>query len=410
MINYLPQSMSQEELRQLFGIMGALKSCKLVMDKTTGKSLGYAFVNYASAEDANRAVLSLNGYKIQDKCIKVAYACAPGGQSNLYVTGFPDTLTAQEFEQLFEPYGKISTSRLLTDKVTGVSLCSGFIRYQKREEAELAITALNGSSPFRSHGPLQVKYANVHQKNSPSTPQFVPQIASLPTQYVIPPNGFQTAHGVVPNFNLPPPAQLAPATGPVHRVAVNQNHRFSPITPNGVARTGGFGAALRQNLGSSNASTTNGSVVVNSTYSPPAFTNNSTSDVHMQAFNGQGAPAMPVVEVAAQTVFPIQPAVSVINNDAATKTVVPIYSLYVGHIDPEVDQIELSLWKLFGPLGTVHSIKVMNDFTTNKCKGYAFVNMLTCEGALAAIGTLHGQPFGSKVLQVSLKSQKMSDH
>lgn len=39
-VNYLPQSMSQEELRSLFGSLGDIESCKLVRDKVTGTGQG----------------------------------------------------------------------------------------------------------------------------------------------------------------------------------------------------------------------------------------------------------------------------------------------------------------------------------------------------------------------------------
>uniref|UniRef100_A0A8C9LAY3 RRM domain-containing protein n=1 Tax=Pavo cristatus TaxID=9049 RepID=A0A8C9LAY3_PAVCR len=35
-VNYLPQSMTQEELKSLFGSIGEIESCKLVRDKITG--------------------------------------------------------------------------------------------------------------------------------------------------------------------------------------------------------------------------------------------------------------------------------------------------------------------------------------------------------------------------------------
>ena len=38
-INYLPQTMTQDEIKDLFGSIGAIESCKLVRDKTTGKDL-----------------------------------------------------------------------------------------------------------------------------------------------------------------------------------------------------------------------------------------------------------------------------------------------------------------------------------------------------------------------------------
>lgn len=37
-VNYLPQNMTQEEFRSLFGSIGEIESCKLVRDKITGKT------------------------------------------------------------------------------------------------------------------------------------------------------------------------------------------------------------------------------------------------------------------------------------------------------------------------------------------------------------------------------------
>lgn len=38
-VNYLPQNMTQEEFKSLFGSIGEIESCKLVRDKITGKSV-----------------------------------------------------------------------------------------------------------------------------------------------------------------------------------------------------------------------------------------------------------------------------------------------------------------------------------------------------------------------------------
>ncbi|MGH0117307.1 UNVERIFIED_CONTAM: hypothetical protein FKN15_013830 [Acipenser sinensis] len=40
-VNYLPQNMTQEEFRSLFGSIGEIESCKLVRDKITGKRKGF---------------------------------------------------------------------------------------------------------------------------------------------------------------------------------------------------------------------------------------------------------------------------------------------------------------------------------------------------------------------------------
>uniref|UniRef100_UPI00398E5894 ELAV-like protein 2 isoform X6 n=1 Tax=Pristiophorus japonicus TaxID=55135 RepID=UPI00398E5894 len=69
-VNYLPQNMTQEELKSLFGSIGEIESCKLVRDKITGQSLGYGFVNYVDPKDAEKAINTLNGLRLQTKTIK----------------------------------------------------------------------------------------------------------------------------------------------------------------------------------------------------------------------------------------------------------------------------------------------------------------------------------------------------
>ncbi|XP_050756877.1 ELAV-like protein 4 isoform X4 [Gymnogyps californianus] len=69
-VNYLPQNMTQEEFRSLFGSIGEIESCKLVRDKITGQSLGYGFVNYIDPKDAEKAINTLNGLRLQTKTIK----------------------------------------------------------------------------------------------------------------------------------------------------------------------------------------------------------------------------------------------------------------------------------------------------------------------------------------------------
>uniref|UniRef100_V9KSS0 ELAV-like protein n=1 Tax=Callorhinchus milii TaxID=7868 RepID=V9KSS0_CALMI len=181
-VNYLPQNMTQEEFKSLFGSIGEIESCKLVRDKITapfmldgvksseelkstliGQSLGYGFVNYVDPNDADKAINTLNGLKLQTKTIKVSYArpsSASIRDANLYVSGLPKTMSQKEMEQLFSQYGRIITSRILVDQVTGVSRGVGFIRFDKRIEAEEAIKGLNGQKPLGATEPITVKFAN----------------------------------------------------------------------------------------------------------------------------------------------------------------------------------------------------------------------------------------------------------
>merc|ERR1712241_1470679 len=91
-VNYLPQTMTQEEIRSLFSSIGEVESWKLIRDKVTGQSLGYGFVNYQRQEDAAKAIQTLNGLRLQNKTIKVSFA-RPSSEAikgaNLYVSGLP---------------------------------------------------------------------------------------------------------------------------------------------------------------------------------------------------------------------------------------------------------------------------------------------------------------------------------
>ncbi|XP_035726152.1 ELAV-like protein 1 isoform X7 [Vespa mandarinia] len=192
-VNYLPQSMTQDEIRSLFSSIGEVESCKLIRDKLTGQSLGYGFVNYHRPEDAEKAINTLNGLRLQNKTIKVSYA-RPSSEAikgaNLYVSGLPKNMTQQDLENLFNPYGRIITSRILCDNITvrqfvlgggdnlpGLSKGVGFIRFDQRVEAERAIQELNGSVPKGSSEPITVKFAN-----NPSNNKAIPPLAYLAPQ------------------------------------------------------------------------------------------------------------------------------------------------------------------------------------------------------------------------------------
>lgn len=69
----------------------------------TGYSYGFGFVNYQRADDAIRAIQTLNGLQIQNKRIKVSYARPPGEdrkETNLYVTNLPRYISGSRTQSL----------------------------------------------------------------------------------------------------------------------------------------------------------------------------------------------------------------------------------------------------------------------------------------------------------------------
>lgn len=192
-VNYLPQTMTEEEIKSLFSSVGEVESVKLVRDKNNipfppnplnpntirGQSLGYGFVNYRRPQDAEQAVNVLNGLRLQNKVIKVSFA-RPSSESikgaNLYISGLPKTITQEELEEIFRPFGEIITSRVLTqegnDKLKGI----GFIRFDQRIEAERAISSLNGTTPKNLTEPIVVKFSNTPGQNKQGSTPIMPAL------------------------------------------------------------------------------------------------------------------------------------------------------------------------------------------------------------------------------------------
>ncbi len=62
----------------------------------------------------------------------------------IYVGNFSFSMSEQELRSLFEPFGAIESATIATDRDTGRSRGFGFVAMTNDEEAEKAMTALNG--------------------------------------------------------------------------------------------------------------------------------------------------------------------------------------------------------------------------------------------------------------------------
>lgn len=70
----LARRTTKEELKALFEEFGTVQSCDLVLDKSTGRSKGFGFVEMPKSEEANLAIKSLNNKKLGNNRIRVKKA------------------------------------------------------------------------------------------------------------------------------------------------------------------------------------------------------------------------------------------------------------------------------------------------------------------------------------------------
>ncbi|MCP4430231.1 MAG: RNA-binding protein [Gammaproteobacteria bacterium] len=73
-IRNLARSTTEEELKALFQEYGTVQSCDLVLDKTTGGSKGFAFVEMPKPGEAKVAMKNLNNLTVAGNKIRVKKA------------------------------------------------------------------------------------------------------------------------------------------------------------------------------------------------------------------------------------------------------------------------------------------------------------------------------------------------
>lgn len=71
LVRNLARTTTEEELRTLFNEHGTVQSCTLVMDKATGTSKGFGFIEMPKSGDAKAAMKMLNGKSIAGNKIRV---------------------------------------------------------------------------------------------------------------------------------------------------------------------------------------------------------------------------------------------------------------------------------------------------------------------------------------------------
>ena len=62
----------------------------------------------------------------------------------LYVGNLSYEVSSEDLERLFQPHGKVVSTQVVSDRVTGQSKGFGFVEMSSNSEAQAAIEALNG--------------------------------------------------------------------------------------------------------------------------------------------------------------------------------------------------------------------------------------------------------------------------
>ncbi|KAG6907840.1 hypothetical protein DXG01_007222 [Tephrocybe rancida] len=156
-IKNLDEQIDNKALHDTFAAFGNVLSCKVATDEQ-GRSKGYGFVHYETGEAADHAIKAVNGMLLNDKKVYVGLHISRKERqskldemkaqfTNLYVKNIDPAMTQEEFEQLFEAFGAV-TSALISVDEEGKSKGFGFVNYENHEEAQKAVDELHDSEHY----------------------------------------------------------------------------------------------------------------------------------------------------------------------------------------------------------------------------------------------------------------------
>lgn len=67
----IPYSTTEDELKAAFAEMGEVTSSAIIIDKMTGRSKGFGFIEMANDADADKAIAEMNGKDFQGRTLTV---------------------------------------------------------------------------------------------------------------------------------------------------------------------------------------------------------------------------------------------------------------------------------------------------------------------------------------------------
>lgn len=261
-IKNLDESVTEEQLKQLFSPFGAITRAALMQDEESSKFKGFGFVNYENPESAKRAVEAMHNTTVEGKQIWVGRAQKKAERSselrqkfeqlkiermskyqgvNLYVKNLDDTVDDEMLRQEFSQFGSITSAKVMRDDKTNVSRGFGFVCFTTPEEATKALGEMNGrmfgSKPIYCALAQRKEIRRAHLEAQHAQRTGIPLRQSLPPP-MYPPGPVFYQPGMPPAqrtgyvTGFPPQMQMQ-RRGPWPGQGANGNPTFYPIAPNG---------------------------------------------------------------------------------------------------------------------------------------------------------------------------------
>lgn len=187
----LGPEVTEATLFELFNAVGPVASVRVCRDATTRRSLGYAYVNFHSVQDADRALDTMNFSNIRGRQCRIMWcqrdpALRKNNKNNIFVRGLHKSIDSKALYDTFSLFGNILSCKVVTDAETQQSRGYGYVHFYDDKSAQKAIEGVNGmkipetndsedskvvqAELFKSKEEREknVKYTNVYVKYIPT--------------------------------------------------------------------------------------------------------------------------------------------------------------------------------------------------------------------------------------------------
>jgi len=191
-VGNLATEVTEATLFELFNAVGPVSSVRVCRDVVTRRSLGYAYVNFHSVQDAERALDTMNFTNIRGRQCRIMWcqrdpALRKNNKGNIFVRGLHKSIDSKALYDTFSLFGNILSCKVALDPETGKSRGYGYVHFYDEKSAQKAIQGVNGmkipdtgdasdgnvvqAELFKSKEEREknVKYTNIYVKYIPPT-------------------------------------------------------------------------------------------------------------------------------------------------------------------------------------------------------------------------------------------------
>jgi polyadenylate-binding protein len=185
----LDPSVSEAQLLEFFSKPGPIGLVRVCREPMSRQSLGYGFIHYHQAQDAAKALDTLNHkmitgpngsgrecriqYAMKDPSLRKGEGEKTG---NLFVRHLPSNMDSAGLHDFFSQYGNLSSCKVMRHPSSQESLKYGFVQYVDPRKAADVKGQLNGTKigtgAEQNPKPLQLEFYVPKEKRPPTGPAW----------------------------------------------------------------------------------------------------------------------------------------------------------------------------------------------------------------------------------------------